>query len=141
MDIDGIFELFPPSEDDGGGNINVDIDFTKTPIYWVGMYKKLVLNHTNFNKKVLKFFKEANHELDIQDMKEAGEFVVYSRAWYYIKNINIEDVEHLSAIHKYSDEYLDTSLDLGINYFQHQEEYEKCALLKKILDKTPKSSI
>jgi hypothetical protein len=104
------------------------------------MYKKLVLNHINFNKKVLKFFKEANHELDIQDMKEAGEFVVYNRAWYYIKNINVEDVEHLLAIYKYSDEYLDTSLALGISYFQHQEEYEKCALLKKILDKTPKLS-
>ena len=140
MDIDNIFELFSKHEGLDGNNPNIDINFNKTPIYWVGMYKKLVLNHINFNKKVLKFFKEANHELDIQDMKEAGEFVVYNRAWYYIKNINIEDVEHLIAIYKYSDEYLDTSLALGISYFQHHEEYEKCALLKKILDKTPKLS-
>ena len=42
MDIDNIFELFSDSEfikDD-----ETPIDFSKTPIYWVGMYKKIVLN-------------------------------------------------------------------------------------------------
>ena len=76
MDIDNIFELFSDSEfikDD-----ETPIDFSKTPIYWVGMYKKIVLNHINFNKKVLKFFKKANHEFDIVDIKEVGEFFVYS---------------------------------------------------------------
>jgi hypothetical protein len=138
MGIDSIFELFSKNDDLDGKNDKVHVDFSKTPIYWIGMYKKLVLNHINFNKKVLKFFKEANHELDIEDMKEAGEYVVYNRAWYYIQNIDVGDIQHLSAIHKYSDEYLDTSLELGINYFEQQEEYERCGLLKKILDKTPK---
>ena len=39
----------------------------------------------------MKFFKEANKELDIEDVKEAGEFVVYNRAWHYIKNVNLEN--------------------------------------------------
>jgi hypothetical protein len=141
MSLDNIFELFSEKEDLEGKNDTVHIDFSKTPIYWLGMYKKLVLNHINFNKKVLKFFKEANHELDIQDMKEAGEFVVYNRAWHYIQNINSDKGEHLIAIYKYSDEYLDTSLELGINFFEQQEQYERCAHLKKILDKTKELSI
>lgn len=136
INIDNIFELFSTNEDLDGNNTVVHIDFTKTPIYWIGMYKKLVLNHINFNKKVLKFFKESNQELDIEDMKDAGEFVVYHRAWYYIQNVDIDNKEHVIAIKKYTDEYLDTALKLGISFFEQHEEYEKCALLKKILDKS-----
>ena len=134
MDLDNIFELFSDSEfikDDES-----PIDFSKTPIYWVGMYKKIVLNHINFNKKVLKFFKEANYEFDIVDIKEAGEFIVYNRAWHYIENINPKNKKHILALSEYSDEYLDTSLKLGINFFEQQEQYERCAVLKEILDKT-----
>ena len=136
INIDNIFELFSTNEDLDGNNTVVHIDFTKTPIYWIGMYKKLVLNHINFNKKVLKFFKESNQELDIEDMKDAGEFVVYHRAWHYIQNVDIDNKEHIIAIEKYTDEYLDTALKLGISFFEQHEEYEKCALLKKILDKS-----
>jgi len=133
--LDNIFELFSSNEDLDGKNELAHIDFTQTPTYWVGMYKKLVLNHINFNKKVLKFFKEANKELDIEDVKEAGEFVVYNRAWYYIQNVDINVEEHVLAVENYADEYLDTSLKLGIHFFEEQEEYEKCAHLKHILDK------
>tara|TARA_R110002049_G_scaffold49533_1_gene141626 strand:+ start:473 stop:892 length:420 start_codon:yes stop_codon:yes gene_type:complete len=134
MDLDNIFELFSDSEfikDDES-----PIDFSKTPIYWVGMYKKIVLNHINFNKKVLKFFKEANYEFDIVDIKEVGEFIVYNRAWHYIENIDLKNKKHILALSEYSDEYLDTSLKLGINFFEQQEQYERCAALKEILDKT-----
>ena len=121
IDIDNLFGLFPDDGDLDGGDTPVYLDFTTTPVYWIGMYKKLVLNHINFNKKVVKFFKESNQELDVEDMSDAGEFVVYHR--------------------EYGDEYLDTSLELGIHFFEEYEEYEKCASLKKILDKTKESSI
>lgn len=133
MDIDNIFSLFSKEENLEGVNENVYVDFTQTPIYWLGMYKKLVLNHINFNKKVLKFFKDANQELDVDDVKEAGEFVIYNRAWSYAKNINPEHPDTLLAIDQYCDEYLDTALKLGINFFEQHEEYEKCALLLKLL--------
>ena len=133
--LDNIFELFSSNEDLDGGNDVVHIDFTQTPIYWIGMYKKLVLNHLSFNRKVVKFFKESNEELDVVDMENAGEFVVYNRAWFYMKNVDINVEEHVLAIEKYQDEYLDTSLKLGIHFFEEQEEYEKCAHLKHILDK------
>lgn len=136
INLDNIFSLFSANEGLDGVNSEVQIDFSQTPIYWIGMYKKLVLNHINFNKKVLKFFKESNQELDVEDMKDAGEFVVYHRAWHYIQNVNIDNEEHIIAIEKYTDEYLDTALKLGISFFEQHEEYEKCALLKKILDKS-----
>ena len=88
----------------------------------------------------MKFFKEANKELDIEDVKEAGEFVVYNRAWSYIKDIDVDNKDHIDAIEKYCDEYLDIALKLGISFFEQLEEYEKCALLKHILDKSQKFS-
>ena len=133
--LENIFDLFSSNENLDGENYIVHIDFTKTPVYWVGMYKKLVLNHLNFNKKVVKFFKESNEELDVEDMENAGEFVVYNRAWHYIQNVDINVEEHVLAVEKYQDEYLDTALKLGIHFFEEQEEYEKCAHLKHILDK------
>ena len=133
--LENIFELFSSNEDLDGENDEVHIDFTQTPVYWIGMYKKLVLNHINFNKKVVKFFKESNEELDVVDVANAGEFVVYNRAWHYIQNVDINVEEHVIAIEKYQDEYLDTALKLGIHFFEESEEYEKCALLKTILDK------
>jgi len=134
INIDNLFDLLL---DDGEiESTEVYIDFKNTPVYWVGMYKKLILNHINFNKKVIKFFKEANEEFDVQDVKEAGEFVTYNRAWSYIKKIDIDKKDHIDAIEKYCDEYLDISLKLGISFFEQLEEYEKCALLKHILDKS-----
>ena len=130
IDVDKLFNLFP---DDDPTNDSVYVSFKDTPLYKLGMYKKLILNHINFNKKVIKFFKESNSELDVDDMKVAGEFVTYSRAWSYIKQIDCEVEPHIDAIHGYADDYLDTTLELGISYFQNLEEYEKCAQLLKIL--------
>tara|TARA_R110000765_G_scaffold402746_1_gene498615 strand:+ start:121 stop:543 length:423 start_codon:yes stop_codon:yes gene_type:complete len=135
VNLDNIFHLFGSNDDlDGCDNTTTLIDFKTTPIYWVGMYKKLILNHLNFNKKIINFFKKSNEELDLEDIKEAGEFVTYNRAWSYIKKIDINNKEHKKAINTYSDEYLDTSLKLGINFFIETEEYEKCAHLQKILN-------
>ena len=138
INIENIFPLFPSDHEDDDvtqyDNAAL-LGIKESPVYFIGMFKKLVLNHINFNKKVVKFFKESNQELDVDDVAIAGEFVVYNRAWYYIQNVDINVKDHVLAIEKYTDEYLDTALKLGIHFFEESEEYEKCALLKTILDK------
>ena len=135
VNLDNIFHLFESNDNlDGTENNTTLIDFKNTPTYWVGMYKKLILNHINFNKKLAEFFQKSNKDLDINDMKEAGEFVTYNRAWLYIKKINIKDKEHMKASQNYADEYLDIALKLGINFFIETEQYERCAHLQKILN-------
>ena len=135
MDLSKIFKLFNESEEvENDFSEDTYIDFKSTPLYWVGMYKKLVLNNSNFNKKIVQFFKDSDEELDVAEMSEAGEFITYQRAWDFIKNINPEDEFHRKIIKKSSDEYLETALKLGILYFEEREIYENCALLKKILD-------
>ena len=136
VSIDNIFGLFSHENDDlsSDGKTSYE-DLKSTPMYYVGMYKKLILNHINFNKKVLNFFKKSNEELDVEDIKEAGEYVTYNRAWNYIKSVDLSEASHIDALKYYSDEYLDTALQLGISYFTQTEEYERCAILLKIINK------
>jgi hypothetical protein len=135
INLDNIFHLFGPDDNfDGVDNGTTYMDFKNTPTYWVGMYKKLILNHINFNKKIIKFFQKSDKALDLGDVKEAGEFVTYNRAWSYIKKIDMSNKEHVKGIKVYADEYLDTALKLGISFFIETEEYERCAHLQKILD-------
>tara|TARA_B100000768_G_scaffold156788_1_gene154511 strand:+ start:302 stop:754 length:453 start_codon:yes stop_codon:yes gene_type:complete len=137
VSIDNIFGLFSHDNDDLSVDGKTTYDDLKiSPVYYVGMYKKLVLNHINFNKKVLTFFKKSNGEFDIDEIKEAGEFVTYSRAWSYIKDVDLNEEAHIDALKYYSDEYLITSLKLGISYFTQTEEYEKCAFLLKVIKKS-----
>jgi hypothetical protein len=135
VDLDNIFSLFGNYDHlDGGDNSNTLIDIKSSPLYKVGMFKKVILNHVNFNKKIIKLLIKSNEDLDINDLKEAGENIVYNRAWNYIKNIDINLPTHQEAIIHYSDEYLDTALKMCISYYVDYEEYEKCAHLQKFLD-------
>tara|TARA_R110001592_G_scaffold129132_1_gene341442 strand:+ start:949 stop:1371 length:423 start_codon:yes stop_codon:yes gene_type:complete len=133
VDIDNIFNLFP--DEDSSNKSTAYIDVKSTPIYWLGMHRKLVLNHINFRKKALRLLKDSDMELDPEELAEAGEYVAYNRAWFYIKKINPSDENHIEAIVVHSDDLLETSLELAINHFQSpkREEYEKCAHLLKIL--------
>ena len=134
IDVDNLFNLFP-DEDNSEGKITAYIDLKNTPLYWLGMGKKLVLNNINFKKKSLQFFKDLETELDVEDIKTAGEFVTYNRSWYYFNKIDLDDQTHLEVIEDYGDGTLKTSLELAIQYFQKFEEYEKCAHLLKIQKK------
>ena len=135
INLDNIFHLFGPGDDfEGNDNGTTYMDFKNTSTYWVGMYKKLILNHISFNKKIMKFFQKSDKDLDLNDVKEAGEFVTYNKAWSYIRKIDLSNKEHMKSIKIYADEYLDTSLKLGISFFIETEQYERCAHLQKILD-------
>ena len=139
IDMTNIFGLFVPGEELDGTQTATNLDELKTkPIFHVGMYKKLIQNHINFNTKVLDFFKQSNEEFDINDIKEAGEYVVYNRAWNYISNVDIKNDGYINAIKHYSDDEFRSTLDMGIEFFQRDELYERCALLLKIKKKSLK---
>ena len=140
MDINKIFGLFsnndePESLQEKARMADELLNYKEHPLFWVGMFKKLIHNHKIFNHKVMDFFsKLENEELDLYDVEEAGEFIVYNRAWFWISKVDILDRNCQEAIIHYTDEYLDTYLKFAISYFQELEEYEKCAHLKKIHD-------
>lgn len=139
IDMTNIFGLFIPGEELDGTKTATNLDELKTkPIFHVGMYKKLILNHLNFNTKVLNFFKQSNQEFDVDDIREAGEYVVFNRAWSYISNVDIKNKGYIDALKHYSDDEFYSTLDMGIEFFQQDELYERCAFLLKIKKKSLK---
>lgn len=139
MDINKIFNLFddkePKSLTENSEVIDVLLkDYQNNPLFWVGMFKKLIYNHSTFYNQLLKFFENIDEGLNQADIDKAGEYVIFTKAWEYIKKIDPNNLQHQEALYYFKDEYLKTALELSINYFQEQEEYEKCSHLKKNLD-------
>ena len=132
MNMDNIFDLFGSNDNlDGTENSTTLIDFKNTPTYWIGMYKKFIFNHINFNLKMIKFFKQSNTDLDVSDMKDAGEFVAYNRAWAYIKKIDLTNESHINSINLYANKKLDKALQSGIDFFYKQNNMKDVPTFKK----------
>ena len=136
VDADKIFGLFNGEEPDSlpekAKMVDALLDFKEHPLFWVGMFKKLIHNHKTFNRKVMNFFSQMDEELDLYDVEQAGEFVVYNRAWFWISKIDTQVSSHQEALLHYADDYLLTYVKFAISYFEEFEEYEKCAQLVKI---------
>jgi hypothetical protein len=64
----------------------------------------------------------------------AGEFMMYHRSWYWISQTDLTDEEWLNDLRRSSEDEFLTALKLSIHYFEENEEFEKCAFLKKIQD-------
>ena len=136
MDLNKIFGLFsdeePKSLKEKSQLIDDILDFKEHPLFWVGMFKKLIQNHKLFNKEIIGFFSILDQELDIDDVEQAGEFVVYNKAFSWIDKIDINNKLHQNSILKFSDDTFLSYLKISISYFEKFEEYEKCAHLKNI---------
>ena len=113
----------------------VFIDFKETPIYWIGMFKKLIQNNSNFTKQAIDFFLKIDDEVEIDDLKEEGNRITYERAFFYISKIDITNPLHIDSLKITMDSKLEKYINSSILFFQEYEEYEKCAHLKKILDR------
>jgi len=139
IDPEKIFNLFNRADEDPSLQEKSEITdqllaLQDTPAFKIGVFKKLILNHINFNKSILSLLKRTDDEFDIDDVKNAGEFIIYTRAWAYVENLNVKDLETFESLKKGASQELITALKLAINYFQEIEEYEKCAHLKKFCD-------
>jgi transcriptional regulator with PAS, ATPase and Fis domain len=137
MNIDKIFSLFkgdePNSLREKAQQVDITLDYKNHPLFWVGMFKKLIQNHQTFNDQLLQFFDKLDEELSTVDVDKAGEFLVFNRSYEYIQKVDPDNLVAQEALFRFADIHLKIALELSINYFQEYEEYEKCAHLKKIL--------
>jgi hypothetical protein len=137
MALDNIFSLFgfPDKDDEERKKLEAELDiFKETPHFKLGMFHKLIMNGSLFSKQVVKFFAKADPGLDIKGIDQAGEYMMYTRAWFWIEQVKLRKKEWKEALKQYSSEEFIVSIKLSINYFESTEEYEKCAHLKKIQD-------
>jgi hypothetical protein len=133
MDIDKIFNMFEPDIKPAPENL-VLIDFKDHPYYWVGMFRKIMLNYDSYSKKFISLFREDGSQVDTADIERAGEHFVYERAWEYINKLDITIPLHLSSLSQFKDPVLIKNLNKTLLHFQDSEEYEKCAHILKLIE-------
>jgi len=140
MDINKIFGTFGSSSRDDDGFEQPTFLYTHRfdeenhPRYFVKMFVKLVLNYTSYNQQLLKFFDVAEPSLNLQEISQTGEIMLYERAYHYLTQIDIQDKYHIKVLFEEADSKLKEALSKSLNHFEREEEYEKCAILKKYLD-------
>ena len=138
MDINKIFDLFGSAEFDTPLEKKAKaaddlILIQETPMFWIGMLKKIVLNNQSF-------YHQLKHNLPTDLVKEmAGlddmaEMVTYSRAWFYASKIDLKRRVDIDALFTFTDNDLLYASEMALRYFEGKEEYEKCAHIKKIQD-------
>lgn len=103
-------------------------EWKDTPRYKMGMFVKLIINGTIFRKQLSNMF-EGKNKINIGD---AGEFIMYNRAWYWIKDFSLKDEDWVNSVKHYEEEEIIRACELTISYFENIEEYEKCSLLLSI---------
>lgn len=99
-----------------------------TPRYKVGMFFKLVTNGSKLRRQIVNMF-EDDKRVDVED---AGEFIMYNRAWFWLQDFDIENEEWVDALSHYDNDQLFKSLTQTVQYFEELEEYEKCGKLSSI---------
>jgi hypothetical protein len=136
MNISKIFSLFSNNEELDGTPIDITSyeDFTATPIFWVAMFRKLINGYKNIGGDFIDNIIKDDTSLDFDDISKAYEFLSFTRAQNYIKNIDLNDPIHKEALLRYRGELMDIALYESLLFFESIEEYEKCLTLKKIID-------
>jgi len=136
MDINKIFDIFDQDGDQKDiDEVNLLVDFSEHPLYWIGGFNKVISNHLFFKKYTVKIFKNLSPDLDIETLEQAGEYLMFAKAWDYIKHLNVNNSFHIECLKTKSDESLLISLNTALQFFENLEEYEKCILLKDLQDK------
>ena len=131
---DRIFNLFsttPEVKEKEEKRTSIE-EFIESPYAKIGMFTKLILNHFVFQEKLKKFLKTEEPAYSIENTKEAANYTVFNKAWEYIREIDIENKDHINALIGFNPIVFNKALTSAIVYFQDGEEYEKCAHIFKI---------
>ena len=134
IDPEKIFNLFSQI-DEGETSQKVVGQLMKvqdSPAFKLGMFKKIIFNHLSFNDSLINLVKRVDEDFDVDDVKNASEYIIYTKAWEFIVDFDLKDTESFSILKKYSSQELQASFKLAINFFQEIEEYEKCSHLHQI---------
>lgn len=134
MDINKIFNLFDGSSLENKAEEASDaIIIQETSMFWIGMFKKIILNNKVFYHQLKSHLpKELLEEISQGD--DLADMVTYSRAWFYISKLNLKRRVDVDALYAFTDENLLYASEMALRFFEGKEEYEKCAFIKEIQD-------
>lgn len=135
MDLNNIFNLFGFNEGDDKLNNKIEneiIEYKDTPHFKIKMFIKLISNGITFKNQVTNLFINSDINLDLNNVSEAGDFMMYTRAWYWIEQCDLNNEDWKYCLSNIPHKKLFTCIDLCNSYYEINEEYEKCAHLRNI---------
>lgn len=127
MDLDKIFNII--EEDPMDEDLSY---FQSSPYYKISMFVKILINGLTFQNQIVSMFERSDKNLNPQSIKNAGEFLLHTRAWYWISQFEEDNLKWIKTLKAYENKDLIYLIQSQIRYFESQEEYEKCSFLLKI---------
>jgi hypothetical protein len=107
MDINKIFDLFGSADFDtplekkakaADGLILIQ----ETPMFWIGMFKKIILNNQVFYHQLKSHLPEELLK-EIAQGDDLADMVTYSRAWFYISKLDLKRRVDIDALSTFTD--------------------------------------
>ena len=136
IDKNNLFNLFPQPEDRGRVEMNddeIEIEVMSSTHFKVGKFKTLIENHQLSFERFKRGMKEADAQnYDHKETKRQAAFIVFNRAWHYIKDFDLDNKEDVLDLTLFNPYDLAYTLQLAIKFYEGEEEYEKCAHLFSI---------
>ena len=136
IDKNNLFNLFPQPEDRGRVEMNddeIEIEVMSSTHFKVGKFKTLIENHQLSFERFKRGMKEADAQnYDHKETKRQAAFIVFNRAWHYIKDFDLDNKEDVLDLTLFNPYDLAYTLQLAIKFHENIEEYEKCAHLFSI---------
>jgi hypothetical protein len=102
IDPEKIFNLFSQI-DEGETSQKVVGQLMKvqdSPAFKLGMFKKIIFNHLSFNDSLINLVKRVDEDFDVDDVKNASEYIIYTKAWEFIVDFDLKDTESFSILKK-----------------------------------------
>lgn len=145
IDKNRLFNLFPGADDniDNMSDKDIEINIVESPMYKLRKFLKIVSNHQAFFASYTLQMKQVDPKFDAEATKEQAAFVIYNRAWNYIKDFDMDDDDQMGDLVLTNPYDMSYALHLSIKYFEGTEEYERCAHLHRIqqfVEKIPEMS-
>lgn len=125
INIDKIFSLFQEQEQENEFN-----DFKNDGFYYILMFKKIVNNYLKTKHFYSNTIKKTHPELNEQEINKAGDYLFFNRAFYYLNELHELNTQEELYISVSDIE----SFKKALEYFESVEEYEKCSIIKKIMN-------
>lgn len=133
IDPNKIFQAFDSPNPIIDANFALQNDLTSQPEYLIGMYMKIINNSQSGDKILFNILKKIDKSIKIEELEMAGEYFIFNKAYSYLEKLDLKSKKIASTIKKINHSIqLNTTLDMGINYFESCEEYMKCAHILKV---------
>jgi len=127
LNVDNIFKVFNQKTQGEDSN-----EFSLSVYHNLNKYKVILLN---FYKNKDKFINSLNLEGESKvNVNLAGEYMFQCRVWPYIENVKSALEEHKFNIDTGIDKDIILLLNRSMKFYENYEEYEKCSILKEILE-------